>query len=1399
VRRWCVVVPAFFSGLLLFESTPLLAGVIRGRLLLGGKPAAGVTVSAIPYEAPLDTARREAKGGEEPKAIATATSGLGGDFALTVAVDPPRSFVVRAFGGGIRPVEFDAVYESAETEDLGEHVLAAGAVLTGKIVDGRGEPVGGAAVTLIASTPGDAELLPAPAQAVTAADGSFHLDGAAGSQGTNRLRIEKPGYAPVSETIPRAGALAKPVVLPAGIALAGHVRPLPGRSAGGTLVRFEARAVTRWVEAAADGSFTIPDAPAGVGTLVADAGDSGFGETTGLLLPLPEGKSAVVALSPAASLGGRVVDAKTLRGVARAKVEVRQGAVTRSGRSGPDGSYRIAPVAPRAVRVTVNEPRYVPFRKGLEIAPGQATKLDITLTPGASIAGRVTDENGQPVAGARGVLERSGPTGLRAVLRRLREEGGAPLFRTAADGTYHVSRLAPGANQSLLVAHPDFTTATVGGLNLMAGRAGPTVTVVLRRGAVLSGLVHDADGHPIEGAEAEAQQGFGLRGGRRGGAILNLLGGRGGSLEHPAVRTGADGRFEIRGLAPGDYTLWVRKSAMATERIDPVKVPETGSPEAVSVTLGPGATISGTVLLRSGAPAEGWSVVASEPGTSPLGPRARGALTPTGSDGLFVLDGLKPGRPYDLRFFGGSGVGPSRTGIVPPAAGLEIVVAGAGRITGRVVDARTSRPITAYTVAYVPERGGGGLFRIVDRVAGRQVTGIGEKHEVSSDDGSFVLEDVPPGTWSVVVEAKGYQPARAGNVVVEEGGTAKDVEVRASLGGHLSGRVVDALTGQPVPGANVTSGSAGPAGAAAAAVAGDSGEEQTTDADGTFVLDGIAPGKVLITVTHPDYSDAHQTVDVTEGAPAAEIRMSAGGAIGGVVLSDAGQPLSGADVVLQAAGDTGFGRLMAAEGSSAVTDATGHFRFDHLPAGRYTLEASLRSQKSPPLAVVLADGQVRDDALLQIAAGATLQGVVSGIPDSWKNGMTVAASGANSWSGSTRTGADGRFQFTGVPTGTVTLRGTAGDFAGSSRSVMKQVEMPEGQEVVETELAFDPGYVLSGRVSRAGQPLPNVTVVANLIGGGGRQASSRTDDSGSYRLEGLVEGTYNVLAMTEVLGGSTQSREVTLNGDETLDITIPSARLGGTVVDAQGNAPLPDAVVQVVPSDPNASSSGVRSTRSATTDSSGSFLMTDLDPQGYAVSVRKPDYLFEKRDVTAAEEGTDALTFLLSRGEGIGVVGRDGVYGVPLHGLMVRVLDASGSSVFTGAISLDGSGNGEIPSLKPGVYALTAAASGYAVATIPGINVPCAPVTVALTPGGSVEIRSGPKTLAAGTARAQVLTAAGQPYPLSLFSPDGQVALSTSVRRIDNLAPGSYLLAVAGADRTGFSVQEGGLTVVELP
>jgi protocatechuate 3,4-dioxygenase beta subunit len=1389
-------VSRFPSGLLLvvpllFVAGKAAAGELRGRLFTGDAPAPGVTVSAVPYETPADAARREARGGEEAKPVGSAATGAAGSFVL-VLPEGGKSVVLRASGGGIRAVLFDGVYDAGESADLGEKGLARGEAIAGTVVDGSGAPVPGAEVTLRAPTPGDADLLPAPIRTWTGADGTFRFDGAAPAG--NTLSFAKKGFAPLVNTSARAGALAKPVVLVPGVPLPGFVKPLPGKSAAGTLVRFDGRAETRWVEAAEDGSFTIPDVPAGKGTLVADAGDAGWGELGGVVVPLQEGRKVVVALVAPAALEGRVVDARTLRPVPRARVDARDGVFVRTTRSGSDGRYRLGGLPPRTFRVSADEPRYVPFVKSdVAVASRETRKLDAPLSLAASISGRVTDESGAPVAGARGALARGGESNFRALLRQVRGSG-AGAFRTSADGTFRAVRLMPGDNQRLTVGHADFTPTTLAGVSLVSGQTTANVSVVLRRGAVIAGVLRDPNGEPVVDAEIEVSTAFGFRGGRGGMPFqIGLAGGPGGP-NAKRTKSGSDGRFALKGLTPGDYTVVVRKPGLATERLDPVKVPEEGSPEPLSVTLVPGAAIGGVVRTRNGNPGEGWMVTAAKGGSSPIGPRAQGGGTPTGPDGAFFLDGLKAGEAYDLTLLGGTGMSPGRRGVVAPSGDVEILVAGTGRIPGRALDAASGQPLTEFQVGYEPDRSGAGaVLRFASRASGRRMTGIGESTPVRSEDGTFLLEDVPAGTWAVFVTAKDYQPARAGSVVVEDGGAAKDVEVKVSRGAALKGHVTDAATGRPVPNAAISHENERAAGGPMIfADAGDS--EIVTDADGRFEIGGLGVGRIRLTAKHPDYADASDTVEVKESGTALELKLTAGGALAGAVISDTGQPLPGTDVALAAAGDAGFGRGMAG-GQSTSTDASGRFRFDHLGAGRYSLTAQLRTRSSAPLTVVLQAGQSNETLSLAIAAGSTVQGTVSGIPDSWKNGMTVTANGPDGFFASTRTGPDGRFQFMGVPAGAVSLRATAGDFAGSSRSVMKQVTVDDSQPVLETELVFEPGFSLSGRVTRAGAPIVNATVVANLEGGGGRQAATHTDDGGAYRMDGLTGGTYQVGTMSSLFGGASRRDTVTVAGDQTLDIVFPAAKLGGTVLDAAGRQPLPDAVVEVTAADAAANPF----VRSVTTDSNGTFLLADIEPKSYTVNVRKAGYQYSKREITAAEQGTDALTFELTRGDGIGVVGRDGLYGVPLRGLLVRVSDSQQAVVFQGSISLDADGKGEIPSLRPGSYTLMADASGYAAVTVPNVSVPSSPVTVSLTPGGGLEIRSGPKTLAAGTARVHLRTVAGAPVPLSLFNPTGDVAISTPVRRLDNIAPGSYVLTVEGGSASPFSIQEGGLAVLNLP
>ena len=184
-----------------------------------------------------------------------------------------------------------------------------------------------------------------------------------------------------------------------------------------------------------------------------------------------------------------------------------------------------------------------------------------------------------------------------------------------------------------------------------------------------------------------------------------------------------------------------------------------------------------------------------------FGPEPSGTEEPTGPDGVFLLEGLVAGESYELQVLGPAGLGPRRAGVVAPAEGVELTVTGTGQIRGRVVDADSGRAITDFQVRYQPDAQGG--MRFVMRAGPGRGRGPYERQPFHAEDGSFVLEDVPAGRWTVEAFATGYQAGSAAGVAVGEGETAEGVEVRLSRGGVVSGRVLESRTGRPILDASV--------------------------------------------------------------------------------------------------------------------------------------------------------------------------------------------------------------------------------------------------------------------------------------------------------------------------------------------------------------------------------------------------------------------------------------------------------------------------------------------------------------------------------------------------------------------------------------------------------------------
>jgi len=1362
------------------------AGEIRGRVLVDGKLAAGVTVAVLPFEDGFEEARREARREGQPQPLAVATTRPDGTFAAAVAAAAGTSVRLGFSGGTAAPRVLEALFEAAGG-DAGDVRLPRAAALAGRVVDERGGPVVGASMTLWPGgerRPQDAS--PArgvPQIATTKADGMFRFESA--SAESNRLRVEAPAFATLERQPVRAGAVARPLTLALGQVLRGTVTLADRRTpAKGALVRFEGRTqTTRWVETRPDGSFLLDGAPREPGALVADGGDRGRASA---VLAADANESALIALAPTATLGGRVVEADTGKPLAGIRLVARgEGAVFQA-RSLADGRYSFRGLGPRRYRLSAEDDRFVPWVKSVSVAAGQAETQDVPLARAATLVGRVVNEEGAPIEGARVLVSRSGENVVLAFVRSL--EGEQAVVHTARDGSFRATRLASGDNQRLDVRHDEYEERAIGGISLSPGVTRSGLSVVMRRGLALRGIVRDADGKPLAGCEVTLSSSRSIRAGR-GGVQMQFVG----PANQVRRETSADGRFEFRGLKTGDYTVAARRSGFSRAAVDPVHVAEARAVEPLELTLRPGSTISGVLRDKAGSGASGWFVSArpaGQGGGMPMGPGANRSEEPTGPDGAFLLEGLLAGESYELQVMGQSGLGPRRSGVVAPAEGIELTVNGTGQVKGRVVDGDSGRAVPDFQLRYQPDAQGG--MRFVMRAGPGGGRGPYERQSFHAEDGSFVLEDVPAGRWTVEAFASGYQSGTASAVSVAEGEATEGVEVRLSKGGVVSGRVLESRSGRPILDASVRAEqSGGEPRMGMMRIGGEGGDnEAATDAEGRYELTGLAPGTWTVTASHADWSEATASVEIKDAPVTADIRLGRGGTVAGSVLA-AGRPVAGAQVTLAAAGDSGMrpgtGFLGGGE-QSALSDEGGRFRFDRLTPGRYTLGAVLRDQSSSPAEAVVT-GDDAQEVQLTLAEGALVRGVVTGLPDAQLTGVNVNAQGPDFFA-STRTSAGGSFEISGVPEGTITLRANAGDFMTSSRSAQATVTIGPGQAEATAEIRFDQGIRVDGRVTRGGRPVTDAMVMAFPDGGNRRSASARTDETGGYAIEGLDEGRYTFSANSEA--GAPIRKTVELTGDTTVDLEAPPARLAGTVVEAESGRPLGDVGVRI-----EDDGGGMRFVNMAATDSSGRFAFEDVEPKRYRVTFQKPAYQIETKELTAAEESD--LRVELRRGEGIAIEAKDGIFATPLRGLFVRVADGSGSAVFSGSVSLDSDGRGEVPSLRPGTYEVRAESSGYAPISLPGVSVPSRTLSLLLTPGGSLEIQAGPTTLALPQAAGRLIGADGRPYMWSAFSADGKIRLAGPVRRLENVAPGRYSFEVEGGERRDVTVSEGGRAVVALP
>jgi protocatechuate 3,4-dioxygenase beta subunit len=455
----------------------------------------------------------------------------------------------------------------------------------------------------------------------------------------------------------------------------------------------------------------------------------------------------------------------------------------------------------------------------------------------------------------------------------------------------------------LNVRLPGSATLTSERVDVVPGEEVVLPPIVPEQGLAITGRVLDASTlQPVAGAEVSCEPGspavF-----RRLHEIQDL----------PSATTDTDGVFLLEGLDPGPCRAVIRAAGFATWRRDAVKPDEWGF-DIGDIEMDAGMTVVGRVTDRSDRPITGVRVEVTEAATYAYFPEK---TVRSNHDGWFRADRLPVGRWLVTAEHAQETARTTVEGVARETVTANLMLGGM-QIEGEIWlgDSRASGGTLVLTTDASQATG---VVVMFDRVtAGRRFFGVdGTPVQLPvTAEGFFAGTGIEPGRYYA-----SYTPIGPGAAPVVQVLDIPQVEtfrcVLQYADAALEGIVVD-LDGLPVPGALVLVNAGG-------------GIQETTaftDADGRFSVQGLEPGRAVLTASHNGFSPSQPT----------ELELYDGRIEGPVYLEL--RAADGAEIVLSvhaASGSVGGAPvyLVGADTATSFTDGSGLATFSDVEAGPY--------------------------------------------------------------------------------------------------------------------------------------------------------------------------------------------------------------------------------------------------------------------------------------------------------------------------------------------------------------------------------------------------------------------------------------------------------------------------------
>ncbi len=520
----------------------------------------------------------------------------------------------------------------------------------------------------------------------------------------------------------------------------------------------------------------------------------------------------------------------------------------------------------------------------------------------------------------------------------------------------------------------------------------------------------------------------------------------------------------------------------------------------------------------------------------------------------------------------------------------------------------------------------------------------------TDENGQYSFAGLTPGDYyTITVEQGGTEIEKVTSLeVLPDETNNQNFELeKASPGAQVTITVIDEKDEAPIAGAEVRAGDEPPL---------------TTAEDGNVQFEDVSPGDFVFSVWAKGFEAHNDTIKVDDGGkyvrtvPMKQTTGTIWGRIFNSDFPDTGIP--GATVTLSPGGQT------------TVSTSQGHFTFDSLPPGSYTVHVARDGFKDVEMS---AEVRAIETTQLKIysSAVANLSGKVENTDGDAVEGAIVSFGEDNS----VETGSDGNFLFEDNESGEYELHVSKDGYEDHSETVT--ISGSEDLEKTVT-LVRSTGAILV-KVSDINEDESRLEGVTVTLSPGG--LSAVTNPYGEVWFNDVEPGTYTLTAVKD--GYKTVEASTTVEGAETKNVTLYTSReidVKGTVVNIYGN-PVPDAQVNVEPG-------GYRTI----TGDDGTFNLPDLlAGKRFIININAPDYNPGAALTGFVSDNTTNTVSVQLEPKSTGDAYISG-----------KLVDSNGQPVDGADLFLNGDSVGQtdgdgnfLINNPPGTYVLTVSADGY--------------------------------------------------------------------------------------------------------